>query len=67
MKDKIKLALTTKGALNQRELYEYICESLDEEATIITVYLTLRTMIKEGLVSKAGEEYSYNHSGSGLI
>ena len=67
MKDKIKLALTDKGKLNQRELFEYICDRLDENATIITVYLTLRIMVNEGLVIKTGDEYIYKESNQRLL
>jgi len=67
MKDKIRLALTAKGSLTQRELFEYICDELDADATIITVYLTLRIMINDGIVIKTGDEYAYQKSECGLI
>ena len=67
MKDKIRLALTAKGASSQRELFDYISTKLDSEATIITFYLTLRVMVKEGMVLKAGDQYSYKSIATGLL
>lgn len=66
MKDKIKLALEANGSMGQKELYEYIVKELDSNATIITVYLTLRNMVNDGLVNKVGNSYSYRSAGSGL-
>lgn len=66
MKDKIKLALAS-GPLNQRQLYEYICNNLDADAAMITVYLSLRSLIKEGSILKVGDEYFYKKSGSNLL
>jgi Fe2+ or Zn2+ uptake regulation protein len=67
MRDKIKLALQTKGSITQQKLYDYILEKLDAEATIITVYLTLRAMVNEGIVLRVGDVYSYKITGGGLI
>ena len=67
MRDKIKLALEANGSMNQHKLYEYILDKLDAEATIITVYLTLRTMVNDGLVLKVGDMYSYKNTSGGLI
>lgn len=67
MRDKIKLALEAKGSINQQKLYDYILDKLDAEATIITVYLTLRNMVNEGVVLKVGDLYSYKSASGGLI
>jgi len=67
MQDKIRLALEAKGSMNQHKLYDYIQEKLDAEATIITVYLTLRVMVNKGLVLKVGELYLYKTTGGVLI
>ncbi len=67
MRDKIRLALQTKGSLTQQKLFEYIVDNLDADATIITVYLTLRYMVKDGTVLKVGDIYSYKSSSGGLI
>jgi Fe2+ or Zn2+ uptake regulation protein len=66
MQDKIKLALQTNGSMKQKELYEYITAEMDAKATIITVYLTLRNMVNDGIVAKVGDLYSYISSGTGL-
>lgn len=67
MRDKIKLALEAKGSITQQKLYDYILDVLDAEATIITVYLTLRVMVNEGFVLKVGDSYSYKKTGGGLV
>lgn len=67
MRDKIRLALTAKGPLSQRGVFDYISKNLDSEVTIITFYLTLRVMVKEGIVLKAGDQYSYKSITEGLL
>lgn len=67
MKDKIRLALTARGSSSQREIFDYIINKLDSEATIITFYLTLRIMVKEEVVLKVGDEYSYKSVTKGLV
>ena len=67
MKDKIRLALIAKGPLSQRGVFDYISKNLDSEVTIITFYLTLRVMVNEGIVLKAGDQYSYKSVTEGLI
>lgn len=67
MRDKIRLALTAKEALTQREIFDYISEKLDSGVTIITFYLTLRLMVNEGLVLKTGDRYSYKSVTTGLL
>lgn len=67
MRDKIRLALTAKGSLTQRKMFDYISEKLDSEATIITFYLTLRVMVNEGIVLRVGDKYSYKSIAKGLL
>lgn len=67
MRDKIRLALTAKGTLTQRKLFDYISDKLDSEVTIITFYLTLRIMVNEGIVLKTGDKYSYKSITKGLL
>ena len=67
MRDKIRLALTAKGTLTQREIFDYISDKLDSGVTIITFYLTLRVMVNEGIVLQAGDKYSYKSVTTGLL
>ena len=67
MRDKIRLALTSKGGMSQRKLFDYIINKLDGEATIITFYLVLRALVKEGIVIKSGDKYNYKSITTGLL
>jgi len=59
MEDKIRLALKRNGTMTQDSLYSYIKEHIDSDITMITFYLTLRKMIRGGVVSESAGEYEY--------
>ena len=58
---------STENLMSPNEIYEYVKDNIDTEAKIITVYLTVRVMHKEKLLSKVGNKYKYKQKGTGLI
>lgn len=59
MEDKIRLALKRNDTMTQDALYEYIKENIDSDITMITFYLTLRRMIRGGIVVESAGKYRY--------
>ena len=67
MRDNIRLALAKTSSMTSGEISDHIRNHIDSEARIITVYLTVRMMHKEGLLVKIGNKYELKGQGSKLI
>jgi len=67
MKDNIRLALSSAGSMTGDELSDYIRDNIDSDAKIITIYLTVRMMHKEGLLVKTGRKYDIKGGSSKLL
>jgi len=67
MRDNVRLALFSRSSMTGDEISDYIRDNIDSEAKIITIYLTVRTMHKEGLLVRLGERYQMKRNSSKLL
>ena len=67
MRDNIRLALASGGSVTADDIADHIRKSIDSEAKIITIYLTVRMMHYEGLLVKTGDQYQIKTKGTGLL
>jgi len=67
MRDSIRLALASDCSMNSDEIADYIRKHIDSEAKVITIYLTVRMMYKEGLLVRIGNNYELKSKSSSLL